>query len=130
MLRLHGLDIRWGGPSRSGSEPSSPPTADAALGSEIEVASARLADTSSAGSVVASADERERDRGMHARGRLVRPPTAEHLEMSGHAVAKRDLEALRARAPVGRIETIDRRALTHDRPRGRELAECQRQSSL
>src|SRR5882724_2624469 len=75
-------------------------------------------------------DERERDRGMHARGRLVRPPTAEHLEMSGHAVAKRDLEALRARAPVGRIETIDRRALTHDRPRGRELAECQRQSSL
>ena len=57
MLRLHGLDIRWGGPSRSGSEPSSPPTADAALGSEIEVASARLADTSSAGSVVASADE-------------------------------------------------------------------------
>src|SRR5438445_11666061 len=56
--------------------------------------------------------------------------TAEHLEMSGHAVAKRELEALRARAPVARIEAIDRRALTDDRPRRCELAERERQSSL
>src|SRR5438093_6782492 len=42
-------------------------------------------------------DERERERGVDVGTRLVGDSTAEHLEMSGHTVAKSDLKALGAR---------------------------------
>src|SRR5439155_8262277 len=75
-------------------------------------------------------DERKRDRRMDGRAGLIGDPPAEHLQMAGHAMAQRHLKALRARAPVARIEAIDRRAIADDRPRRRELAERERQGSL
>ena len=75
-------------------------------------------------------DEGERDGWMDARAGLVGYATAEHFQMSGHAVAKGDLKALRARAPMARIEAIDRHAIADDLPCRRELAERERQGSL